>query len=526
MSPSIPNNVLPFVTNVSETSPEPNSSPGFDHQLQRQVAKSQAEHTTPDRASATNSRDDQVASSNSDADGNTGHEEVKDHGEISEPEVHGAPNGDPPSEDEPQDTVEVSESSQTEADAQQKTTRDVEVVISAESVELIAIENAQSENTSQLIVAPVDELANETIDEITSEGETKPSLLGSNGATSDSSAEHQTESRPTPESNLAAASTLAGKPEKRLDGAPLSESALSDAASTELPFAVSQVAGTTSTKETGEVPAPEAVASSVHELAEAESTSNDPGANGESEPRERREPRSRVVQAQQVVETTQGELPAQAALQKAEQAAGVHSTVAGDTEAAITDKQSPAPPTTTGSSNLLPWPATEQTSTTATQESSLSDSPRVDAGRFVSRVARAFQAAEQRGGTVQLRLSPPELGAMKIELSVQQGVLTAKLETETAASKSLLLDNLPALRERLAAQEIRVEKFEVDVRQQGSGSDPDWQTQQEQQGDGLSHEQKAAETEVDLDRNGPTAEAETSERTPKLSPDGRLNVVA
>lgn len=105
--------------------------------------------------------------------------------------------------------------------------------------------------------------------------------------------------------------------------------------------------------------------------------------------------------------------------------------------------------------------------------------PKVDASRFVSRVTRAFEAAEQRGGVVQLRLSPPELGAMRIELSVQQGVLSAHLETETAAAKSLLLDNLPALRERLAAQDIRVERFDVDVRQESTGGQPDWQAQQE-----------------------------------------------
>ncbi|WP_442484903.1 flagellar hook-length control protein FliK [Aeoliella sp. SH292] len=105
--------------------------------------------------------------------------------------------------------------------------------------------------------------------------------------------------------------------------------------------------------------------------------------------------------------------------------------------------------------------------------------PQVDAQRFVSRVSRAFQVAENRGGPLQLRLSPPELGALKIELSIQQGTLTAKLETETAAAKSVLLDNLPALRERLATQEIRIDKFEVDVRQQNSGEQPNWQAQQD-----------------------------------------------
>jgi flagellar hook-length control protein FliK len=116
---------------------------------------------------------------------------------------------------------------------------------------------------------------------------------------------------------------------------------------------------------------------------------------------------------------------------------------------------------------------------TAPTEAPSHQLPQVDAQRFVNRVSRAFQVAENRGGPLQLRLSPPELGALKIELSIQQGTLTAKLETETAAAKSVLLDNLPALRERLAAQEIRIDKFEVDVRQQNSGEQPNWQAQQD-----------------------------------------------
>ncbi len=38
------------------------------------------------------------------------------------------------------------------------------------------------------------------------------------------------------------------------------------------------------------------------------------------------------------------------------------------------------------------------------------DAPQIDPSRFVGRVAKAFQTAQDRGGTLQLRLSPPELG--------------------------------------------------------------------------------------------------------------------
>lgn len=94
----------------------------------------------------------------------------------------------------------------------------------------------------------------------------------------------------------------------------------------------------------------------------------------------------------------------------------------------------------------------------------------VDRARFVGRVEGAIRAAQQRDGRVQVRLSPPELGALRIELTLQQGVLSARMETETPAARTLILDNLPALRERLAQQDVRVDQFDVDVRRDGGGA--------------------------------------------------------
>lgn len=95
--------------------------------------------------------------------------------------------------------------------------------------------------------------------------------------------------------------------------------------------------------------------------------------------------------------------------------------------------------------------------------------PTVDHARFVNRVEGAMRAAHQGDGRINVRLSPPDLGSVKIELALQNGVLSAKLEAETPAARNLLLDSLPALRDRLAQQDIQIEKFDVDVRQEGNG---------------------------------------------------------
>jgi flagellar hook-length control protein FliK len=90
----------------------------------------------------------------------------------------------------------------------------------------------------------------------------------------------------------------------------------------------------------------------------------------------------------------------------------------------------------------------------------------VDRTRFVQRVARAFQRAGETEGEIRLRLSPPELGAVKLEVSLRDGAMIARLETETTTARNLLMDNLPQLKEKLAEQNVRIETFEVEVRDQ------------------------------------------------------------
>lgn len=97
----------------------------------------------------------------------------------------------------------------------------------------------------------------------------------------------------------------------------------------------------------------------------------------------------------------------------------------------------------------------------------------VDSARFISRVAKAFAVAQHRDGEIRLRLSPPELGSLRLQVSVQDGVMTARLETETEAARTSLVNNLPVLRERLAEQGIRVERFDIDLMQHPSTGTPD-----------------------------------------------------
>lgn len=145
--------------------------------------------------------------------------------------------------------------------------------------------------------------------------------------------------------------------------------------------------------------------------------------------------------------------------------------------------------------------------------------PTIDRGRFLQRVSGAIRTAQERDGQIQLRLSPPELGTLKVEISVKQGVLSATLETDNSAARNLLLDNLPALRERLAEQDIRVEKFDVDVRRDGTGQ------QQEEPGPQDRRSPSQARNSSNSQRREPTLqETEIIRTRPSLSTDQTLDV--
>jgi len=90
--------------------------------------------------------------------------------------------------------------------------------------------------------------------------------------------------------------------------------------------------------------------------------------------------------------------------------------------------------------------------------------------RFIQRVARAFQSLRDGGGSIRLRLHPPELGSLRVELLVRDGALRARMEVENQAARTTILEHLPTLRERLAQQDIRIEQFEVEIGQEFSGS--------------------------------------------------------
>ena len=142
--------------------------------------------------------------------------------------------------------------------------------------------------------------------------------------------------------------------------------------------------------------------------------------------------------------------------------------------------------------------------------------------RLVDRVRRAFLAARQRGGPLRIRLHPPELGSLKLELQVQRGGVRASLETDTAAAKSVLVEHLAALKERLADSGLRVDTFDVRWRDPAEARQDSGQNGTFGQNRGTRHAPRSGESGDK--RGGMEAVAGTALRGVPGDHPGRLNV--
>jgi flagellar hook-length control protein FliK len=152
--------------------------------------------------------------------------------------------------------------------------------------------------------------------------------------------------------------------------------------------------------------------------------------------------------------------------------------------------------------------------------SSVSQADRV---RLVERVARAVKTAEQRGGDLKIRLSPPELGSLRLQVKLSDGTLSARIEAETPEARQVLLDNLPMLRERLAEQNIRVERFDVDLFNSGNQGGGTQQSREEFDQSMFAAAQRGRATSgANAQSTGGPSAAITSNSTTRN--DGRLDI--
>jgi flagellar hook-length control protein FliK len=101
-----------------------------------------------------------------------------------------------------------------------------------------------------------------------------------------------------------------------------------------------------------------------------------------------------------------------------------------------------------------------------------------------------------QGGTMQIRLDPPELGALQVLVHMHDGVMTASFQTSNDNATKLLSHSLSQLKQVLESQGVSVEKLQVQQAprdQQAQHDDPNQQHQRDQHGDAHRQEQQRKE---------------------------------
>ena len=147
-------------------------------------------------------------------------------------------------------------------------------------------------------------------------------------------------------------------------------------------------------------------------------------------------------------------------------------------ETASAPAAAPTSATTSPTATAPPSPALPQLEQTA-----------VDAN--VARVARGLQSAlSQQGGTVALRLHPPELGVVRIEVQIDAGVVRVRFHAEHESIRTLLTHQLQHLRQTLEGHGLVVERLDVQTQTQAQREYDDSQSWREDAADGRSRGQR------------------------------------
>lgn len=159
---------------------------------------------------------------------------------------------------------------------------------------------------------------------------------------------------------------------------------------------------------------------------------------------------------------------ATSAVAAAARAATGSSAAASSTTAASATTDPTTPVTGTEASTAK----TKDAQQTGTKSSGVDQNSAVARAKLVQRVSRGFQSLGTNGGHIRMRLSPVELGSVRLEVHIQDNTLRGRMVTESEAASQVLRERLPQLRSQLESQGMRLESIEITT-DAGGGSDFD-----------------------------------------------------
>jgi flagellar hook-length control protein FliK len=120
--------------------------------------------------------------------------------------------------------------------------------------------------------------------------------------------------------------------------------------------------------------------------------------------------------------------------------------------------------------------------------------------QFAGRVMRGLNAMiNQRGGVMNMKLTPPELGTLRIQMSINQGAVTAQFTASTEQAQQMLERGMSGLRTALQQHGLTVERLGVSLNgteQQSSGQ------MRNESGDAQQHAAQQERQDADRDAAG------------------------
>ncbi|MHC4446437.1 MAG: flagellar hook-length control protein FliK [Planctomycetota bacterium] len=86
----------------------------------------------------------------------------------------------------------------------------------------------------------------------------------------------------------------------------------------------------------------------------------------------------------------------------------------------------------------------------------------LDGDRVSGRIVRGLSAlVNQRGGVMHMRLDPPDLGALRVQMTIARGAVAAEFQPTTVLAHSLLEQGLGVLRSALESHGLVVDRLTV-----------------------------------------------------------------
>ncbi len=164
-------------------------------------------------------------------------------------------------------------------------------------------------------------------------------------------------------------------------------------------------------------------------------------------------------------------------------------------------------PERVGDAKLAESPAPVRTIATPTPSANSSAQPSDPQISVEAQVSRGVGAAlSQRGGSITLKLSPENLGSVKVSLQIDQGAVSLDVEATTERAHQALTKELGALRASLESRGMRIERANVHlapspIQTTGPADGSQRGSTQEHTGDEARDDQPQHERDGRRDRN-------------------------